>query len=314
MDPSPRIVSLLPSATEIVCELGLGDALVGRSHECDHPEWVTDRPVVSRSSIDPDASSRAIHEQVTAAAATDATAALSIFEIDAAALRELRPDVILTQNQCEVCAVSERDVCDAVAGIVGHEPRIVSLSPATVEGVIDSVALVGGACGVLDRAEMLMQMLRDRIERIADASFGVIDSPRVACIEWIDPLMVAGNWTPQLIALAGGADPLGEAGVHSPWCTLEKIIDADPDVIVIAPCGFGIEQTRRDLPALKTDARWDTLRAVRDGRVYLADGHHYFNRPGPRLVDTLEILAEMLHPDLFDFGRRERGTWEIANP
>ena len=236
--------------------------------------------------------------------------ALSVFEIDADTLRELRPDVIITQNQCEVCAVSERDVCAAVAGIVGIEPRIVSLSPATVEDVVASVGQIGGACGVLDRAEMMIKALRDRIEAIADVALGVIDSPRVACIEWIDPLMVAGNWTPQLIELAGGTDPLGAPGEHSPWCTLERIADTDPDVIVVAPCGFRIEQTRRDLPTLEADARWSTLRAVRDGHVYLADGHHYFNRPGPRLVDSLEILAEILHSAHFDFGRRERGVWE----
>lgn len=310
MAPSLRIISLLPAATEIVCELGLGDALIGRSHECDHPEWIVDRPVVSRSSIDPTTSSRSIHEQVSALRTVDALAALSVFEIDAESLRALRPDVIITQNQCEVCAVSEADVSAVVKGIVGVEPRIVSLSPTTVEGVVATIEQVGGVCGVLDRAEMMMQMLRDRIEAIADVALGVIDSPRVACIEWIDPLMVAGNWTPQLIELAGGTDPLGVPGEHSPWCTLEKMADADPDMIVIAPCGFGIEQTRRDLPTLATDARWANLRAVRDGQVYLADGHHYFNRPGPRLVDTLEILAEILHPDHFDFGRHERGAWE----
>ena len=280
-----RIVSLLPSATEIVCALGCAGELVARSHECDFPSRVTALPVCTSPKVDTHGDSIAIHESVTRILEND----VSVYNVDSQLLRELRPDVIVTQIQCDVCAVSLRDVEASIAQWIGvSTPRIVALNPSTIDSICDDITAVGRA---IDRdASSLVREIRERISAIAARKRPAI-RPRVATIEWISPLMTAGNWIPELIELAGGEDCFGVAGQHSSWIDLEAFAKADPDIIVIFPCGFSIDRTLQDMPLLETQPLWRELRAVRNGRVFVEDGNQYFNRPGPRIVESLEIFA-----------------------
>jgi len=300
-----RIISLLPSATEIVCALGFRDALVGRSHECDYPFGVEVLPSCTAARIDPSAPSREIDDQVRSRVRD----ALSIYDVDTEQLRALRPDLIVTQDQCEVCAVSLGDVEQALADWTGVAPRVVSLSPSTLADVWADLRRVGEAVDAQERARALCESLTDRVTEIGERAGGQATRPRVAGIEWIDPLMGAGNWVPELVALAGGANSLGRPGEHSPWITFDQLAAADPDVIAVLPCGFDLARTRAELGPLLAQRGWGALRAVREERVFLLEGNQYFNRPGPRLLESLEILAEILHPAAFDFGHRGTG-WE----
>jgi iron complex transport system substrate-binding protein len=287
----PRIVSLISSATEIVAALGRVDWLAGRSHECDYPEQVKTLPVCTRPRIDIHASSLEIDRAVK----ESARSSISIYDVFDDTIERLEPTHILTQVQCDVCAVSLRDVEMALARGMKGEPEIVSLQPDSLAGIWADIRRVAGAIGIPERGEELVSGLLSQANRlrVPDAE----RSPRVACIEWIEPLMAAGNWTPELIALAGGVNLFGEAGRHSPWFTWDELAAADPDIVVIAPCGFDLPRTEQEMYWLTGRPAWHDLRAVRTGRVYLGDGNQYFNRPGPRVVDTLEILVEMLHPE-----------------
>jgi len=298
-----RIVSLLPSATEIVCALGYRDELVGRSHECDFPPGVEKLPALTEPKFGVEGTSAEIDERVRAIVKD----ALSVYRVDAARLRELAPDVIVTQSQCEVCAVSQSDVEAAVAEWLGAKPGIVSLAPYALADVFDDMVRVADRLGDRRRGEEVVASLRSRIDAIAERASRAERRPSFACIEWIDPLMSAGNWMPETVELAGGRNLFGRAGEHSPWMKMDALVAADPDVILVSPCGFPIERSRRELPALSADPRWNNLRAVREGKVFLADGNQYFNRPGPRIVESLEILAEILHPELFGFGHEGSG-------
>jgi iron complex transport system substrate-binding protein len=301
----PRIVSLLASATEIVCALGLESHLVGRSHECDYPPSVRDLPACSWPQIDVGGTSRQIDRDVR----ERVKSGLSVYAVSEDALRSLQPDVILTQTQCEVCAVTPKDVEDAVCEWTGQRPQIVSLEPVRLEDVWADIERVGAALGAQDRAEALVARLRARTEAVAERARGAARRPGVACIEWVDPLMAPGHWTPELVGMAGGENLFGAAGTPAPRLAWEDLVRADPDVMVIMPCGYDLARTRRDAALLAERAQWQVLNAVRAGRVALADGNQYLNRSGPRLVESLEILAEIIHPTLFDFGHRGRG-WE----
>ena len=303
----PRIVSLIASSTEIVCALGFGDQLVGRSHECDFPPWVQRLPVCTGPKFPTDGTSYEIDQRVKAILAEG----LSVYRVDAERLRALRPDVIVTQSQCEVCAVSLRDVEQAMCEWIESRPRIVSLEPYALADVWRDIATVATALGAPQRGVALVTRLRGRIEKIVEPARGLRERPSVAVVEWIDPLMAAGNWMPELVEMAGGVNLFGEAGKHSPWMTIEDLADRDPDWILVIPCGFDLERTRADMPALAARPEWMRLRAVRERRVVLGDGNQYFNRPGPRLVESLEILAEILHPEAFQFGHRGSG-WQTA--
>jgi iron complex transport system substrate-binding protein len=298
-----RIVSLLPSATEIVCALGFEGQLVGRSHECDYPASVVRLPALTSPKFNPEGTSVEIDDRVK----TILAEALAVYRVDADRLRALLPDFIVTQSQCDVCAVSMREVEDAVAQWTGAHPRIVSLAPYALRDVLADMEHVANALDAAERGAELVGSLRERLAAIEVRAQSAATWPRVACIEWIDPLMAAGNWMPELFAMAGGDNLFGKAGEHSPWMKFEELAVADPDVILIAPCGFSIDRTARDLPALTTHPQWPRLKAVRAGQVFLADGNQYFNRPGPRIVESLEILAEILHPELFAFGHEGRG-------
>lgn len=294
-----RIVSLIASSTEIVCALGRGDELVGRSHECDFPAWVKRLPSVTAPKFPTDGTSYEIDERVKAIVQEG----LAVYRVDAAALDELRPDVILTQSQCEVCAVSTKDVekavCEMIGATVGEGPRIVSLEPNGLDDVWRDIARVAEAIGAVERGQALVAELQGRMNAVAVRARTAPSRPTVACIEWVEPLMAAGNWMPTLVELAGGTNLFGVAGKHSPWMRFDELVARDPEIIVILPCGYDIARASADLPLLEREPRWRSLRAVRDGRVFVADGNQYFNRPGPRVVESLEILAELVHPELF---------------
>jgi iron complex transport system substrate-binding protein len=298
-----RVVSLLPSATEIVAALGFADRLVGRSHECDFPAAVAHLPALTSSKLDAEGTSYAIDQRLRGIVQEG----LAVYRVDGERLRALAPDVIVTQDQCEVCAVSLKDVETAVCAWTDHAARIVSLSPAALGDVWADLARVAAALGAPERGESLVGALEARVAAIAACASAAPDRPRVACVEWIEPLMAAGNWMPELVTLAGGVNLFGEAGRHSPWLDWADLRAADPDVILVAPCGFDIARGRRDLPALEALPGWSGLRAVRAGRVCIADGNQYFNRPGPRLVESLEILAEILHPAECRYGHEGAG-------
>lgn len=305
MSPPDRIASLLPAATEIVCALGLGDRLVLRSHECDHPAWVRRVPHATSPKYEPDGTSYAIDERVRALVQEG----LSVYRVDADALRHAAPEVIVTQDQCEVCAVPANEIRRAARRLLDPAPEIVSLSPATLDDVLGDMGRVGAALGVPERGVALEDRLRTRIDEIAGEARRAAraDPPRVLTIEWLDPLMVAGNWVPELVELAGGDNVAGTAGEHSPFADWELLRGLDPDVIVVLPCGFSIERTREEISTLAERKGWSDLRAVRGGRVALADGHHFFNRPGPRIVESLEILVEILHLRAHPERHRGRG-------
>ena len=302
----PRIVSLIASATEIVSALGFEDSMVGRSHECDYPPSVEGLPVCSSSKVDVDGSSRAIDDQVRSIVAE----ALSVYRVDGRLLDELAPTVIVTQTQCEVCAVSLKDVERAVCELVSSAPRIVSLAPMDLGDVFDDIRTVAAALGRPERAERLTAEMTGRLDAIRERSSRLADRPTIACIEWIDPLMHAENWVPELVEIAGGSVMLGEAGRHSGYFEFEQMMEADPDVVAVMPCGFDIPRTAAEMPPLAAYPGWADLSAVRNGRVFLTDGNQYFNRPGPRVVESAEILAELLHPGVFDFGHRGSGWTE----
>lgn len=295
-----RIVSLLASATEMVAALGCLDQLVGRSHECDYPPEVQSLPVVSRVQINVDTSSAEIDAQVKQLArektrpADPALKALSIYAIDVQQLEALRPDVIFTQTQCEVCAVSERDVMQAVAQLTGLQPRIVSLAPYRLSDVWQDVLRVGQTLNRSEKAEMLISAYKKRLEHLKHIVAQSEMKPRVTVLEWLDPLMAAGNWTPELVDYAGGENVFGEVGTHSPWLSWEELHAADPDVLVLSPCGFTLERTLKDVSILQQHPLWPSLQAVQNGQVYAIDGNQYLNRSGPRLVESAELLARTI--------------------
>jgi len=307
MNKELRIISLIASATEIVCALGFEDQLVGRSHECDYPPSIKRLPQCTSPKFDVDGSSYEIDQRVKAIV----EGALSVYKVDAATLEQLKPTHIVTQTQCEVCAVSLKDVEQAVCQFTSSQPAIVSLEPNSLSDIWADIRRVGEALGAANRAEMEIKRLRDRMQAIAMRSRALSKRPSVAYVEWIEPLMAGGNWMPELIDMAGGRNFFGEAGRHSPWMTWEDLVGADPDMIFVSPCGFDIDRSMREMHLLSDRPEWGRLKAVRDRRVFVADGNQYFNRPGPRVVESLEILAEVIgetiRPPLFRFGHEGTG-------
>ncbi|BCL79906.1 cobalamin-binding protein [Ktedonobacteria bacterium brp13] len=300
-----RIVSLLAAATEVVAELGCLDQLVGCSHECDYPPAIKQLPVVSHTLIDTTVSSNEIDAQVKTIAHSKelpeqvAMSALSVYTIDAKKLQELQPELILTQTQCEVCAVSQSDVEEALQHNLGLKPHIVSLAPYRLQDIWDDVISIGKAVDREEQANMLVAGYQQRMERLKTLTDQLSkqqgSKPRVAMLEWLDPLMAAGNWVPELVATAGGENIFGHAGEHSPWLTWDALRDADPDIIVLCPCGYDIARTMQDVPLLEKHPSWGTLRAVREGHIYAIDGNAYINRSGPRLVESAEILGRIFY-------------------
>lgn len=303
--PHLRIVSLIPSATEIVALLGLTDCLVGRSHECDYPIEVQTLPVCTAPKFNPEGTSLEIHDRVTKLLQS----ALAVYQIKTDVLEQLQPSHILTQAQCDVCAVSLADVEQAVATLIHSQPQLISLQPSTLGEVWTDIVRVAEALGI-DATEPLTA-LKQRVEACRRISMNIPDAarPTVVCIEWAEPLMAAGNWIPELVQLAGGSTPFGTIGQHSPWLQWDELVAANPDIIVIMPCGYDLKRTAQDARNLAQHPQWSGLKAVQTGHIYITDGNQYFNRPGPRLVDSLEILAEILHPEQFQFGYEGR-AWK----
>ena len=287
-----RIASLLPSATEILCALGLSDRIVGVSHECDFPSEIRGRRVLTEPKLDPSGTSTAID----AAVRRLVRDGLSVYRIREADLRAARPDLIVTQEHCEVCAVSFAEVEQAARALLDAPAAIVSLKPNRLSDVLDDFGRVAAAAGVDAAGASLIEECRARLDRITARLRYARSRPRVACVEWLDPLMVAGNWVPELVELAGGTHALTTAGQHSPAISWDDLLAYAPDVVIVMPCGFRLEQTRRELSQLIARPQWAALPAVRNRRVYSVDGNAYLNRPGPRIVDSAELLAGLIQP------------------
>ena len=301
-----RVASLLPSATEIVCALGARDTLVGVSHECDFPAGVADLPALTRARLKPVTKSRDIDIEVRAVLQD----ALAVYEIELDRLATARPELIVTQDLCDVCAVSLDDVRAAVAKLAQRDDiRIVNLHPTRLGDVWDDIARVAAALARPETGGRVVDDLRARVADIQARSAARDGRPRVLSIEWIDPVMIGGMWMPELIVLAGGTTLVTRPGDHAPTLTRDALAALSPDVVLVKPCGFPLEHTLDELETLRAALPWKEWAAVRAGRVYVADGNAYFNRPGPRLVESLEILAACVHPEAFpDFQQKHRGT------
>lgn len=302
----PRVVSLLPAATEMVCALGMAGRLAGRSHECDFPEEVRTVPVCTQARIDSAAAGAEIDRQVKARVA----AGESLYAIDALTLRRIQPDVILTQGQCEVCAVSEADVRAVLQREIGWRPEVVSLAPKRFTDLWADLRTVARALQLPDEGRDTIRALKERLAELLLTVCQQTHRPTVACLEWLDPLMAAGNWVPEMIELAGGQNLFGHAGEHSPALEWEQVRKADPDVLLIMPCGFDRTRTRTEIAALTSRPGWNALKAVVSRQVFLMDGSAYFNRPGPRLVDSVAMVAEILFPMAFPKAKYEGKGWE----
>jgi iron complex transport system substrate-binding protein len=300
-----RIVSLISSATEIVHALGFGQFQVGRSHECDYPESVAALPVCTNPTIAVSGSSaeidRLVKERLRSAA--------SVYHVDSSLIRSLRPTHIITQTQCKVCAVSLEDVERAFKAEIAMDARIICLEPYALDDLWRDIRRVASDCGHDDAGETLTAALQRQMLNIQNRATAAASRPSVAAIEWLEPLMAAGNWVPELIEMAGGKNLFGVAGEHSPWMTWDQVLAADPDVIIALPCGFDLARTRGEMHWLSDRAGWDNLRAVRQGRVFVCDGNQFMNRPGPRLVESLQIFAQMFYPGLFE-PQLEHVGWE----
>ncbi len=293
--PEPRLVSLLPSATEIICALGLQEHLVGVSHECDYPLAVAALPAVTHTTIPKGLDSRAIDEKVHELLKTDA----ALYHLNEDVLARLRPSHIVTQALCDVCAVSASEV-ETVARRLPGNPRVINLEPMSLQQVFDTFTLIGVTTGREKEAAKAVKSLQARVDAVLLRSAGIAQGakPRVAMLEWIDPLFNAGHWTPELVAMAGGIDCLGNLNRPSVQVSAAALSEARPDVLFIAPCGFDESRTEQDLPMLERLPGWGDLSCVRSSRVYYTDGNAFFSRAGPRLVESLEILAHALHPEL----------------
>ena len=291
-----RIVSLLPSITEICYALGLGEQLVAVTHECDFPPAAQQKPQITRNLLPPEVTDsgeidRLVRERVSQGNA--------IYELDVKLLRELGPDLILTQELCPVCAVSYQDVLE-IARTLPHVPQVLSIEPTSIDGVLESLRTVGAATGREHAAEAVVRALRHRVDWIGRRLSHIAGSPRrIVCLEWLDPLMVGGHWVPEMVQLAGGIDVLGQAGGRSTCVTWEQVVTAAPDVLVLMPCGNDLAHTVAEGEKLGELPGLDAIPAVRQEQVYAVDGSSYFNRPGPRLINGIEILAEILHPEVF---------------
>ncbi len=291
-----RICSLLPSATEILYALGLGEQVVAVSHECDYPPQVRQKPRVLHTGIDQtQQSSGEITRLVRAALAQRQ----QLYDIDLETLAALRPDLVITQSLCPVCAIDTRQVDEALRQLPTR-PQVMTLHPHTLRELFDDVARVGEATGRTAQAHQFLTQSRERVERVAALLQGIVHRPRVFCLEWMDPPMATGHWVPEMVERAGGEEVLGRAGEPSRTVTWDDVVAASPEVLLLMPCGFPIERTRQELSLLSEQPAWSRIPAVFQHQVYLVDGPAYFNRAGPRLVDGIELLAGLLHPERCD--------------
>jgi iron complex transport system substrate-binding protein len=304
-----RIVSLIASATEMVHALGLGDFQVGRSHECDYPDQIRSLPVCTTPRFDISGDSRQIDAQVKATLA----GAGSVYEVFEEVLEQLHPTHIVTQTQCKVCAVSLDEVERALSARFSTRPQVVALEPNSLADIRADILRLARACGIEERGMRLVQSIDTRMCEIG-AQGAVGRRLRVAAIEWQEPLMAAGNWVPEMLDMLGAENLFGRGGTHSPWMQWDELAASDPDAIICLPCGYDLERTRAEMHWLTGRPGWGKLRAVSEGEVYIADGNQYLNRPGPRIVESLRILAEILYPQAFDPTFEHRGWERFATP
>jgi iron complex transport system substrate-binding protein len=303
-----KIISLLPAATEIICALGLEQQLIGRSHECDYPESIKGLPVCSSAKFLPGSDSAEIDRQVKEILSDS----LSIYTIDTELIKALAPDVIITQAQCEVCAVSLKDVEFAMNDLLEKDCQVISLEPHGLSDIYQDIRNLADQLGVGAAGADLIELSEERIEIIRHKLKFITEKPKVACIEWLSPLMIAGNWTPEIIEIAGGIPVLAEKGKHSGYVSFEDIENENPDIIVLMPCGFSVERTLKEIDLLLELPGWRQLKAVQENRIYIADGNQYFNRSGPRITDSIEIMAEIINPKQFVFGYEGAGWLRLT--
>lgn len=297
-----KVLSLLSSTTEIIYALGCGDRLVGRSHECDYPEAVSNLPICTSPKFNVEGTSREVDNEVKSLVQS----ALSIYQINEKLLKELKPDIIFTQSQCEVCAVSVSDVENALRNITGLSSRVISVEPNSIDDIFNDILTIAEILNVMKKGIELIDLIKAKIDNTEKIVYQR-SSPSVAAIEWIDPLMAAGNWVPQLIKVAGGENLFGEAGKHSPWMKYNDLVDEDPEIIIVMPCGYNIKKSLIEIKTLESKKGWVGLKAVRNRNVYITDGNQFFNRPGPRIIESLDILLEIIHPDLSEFKHIDSG-------
>ena len=302
---STKIVTLIPSATEIVAFLGQKNSIIGRSHECDYPHGLNHVSKLTSPKINVDGTSGEIDKQIN----TILENSLSVYKVDILKLKELNPDYIITQAHCEVCAVSLSEVENIVSKNLNKNTKIISLQPNTLKDVFNDIKRVAKELNIEnEKNNEIIENLSMRIEKIKKLTSKQKNKPSVACIEWIDPLMMAGNWIPEMVEIAGGINILGKQGKDSHWIKFNEIAKKNPEIIIFLPCGFNIEKTKNELEEfLKKNNKWQSLKAYKNKKIFITDGNQFFNRPGPRLVESTEIFAEIMHPDLFNFNHREIG-------
>ena len=300
-----KIVTLIPSATEIVAFLGQKNSIVGRSHECDYPKDLNNVAKLTSPKLNVDGTSDEINKQIN----TILENSLSVYKVNVEKLKELNPDFIITQAHCEVCAVSFSEVKNIVNKYFNRKTKIISLEPNTLNDVFDDIKRVAKGLNIENESNnKLIENLKIRLKEIKNLAITQKQKPTVACIEWIDPLMIAGNWIPEMVEIAGGANILGKSGVNSHWIKFEEIIDQNPEIIIFMPCGFDIEKTKKELDNyIKKNNSLRSLKAYKNHKLFVADGNQFFNRPGPRLIESLEIFAEIIHPNIFDFNHKGVG-------
>jgi len=296
-----KIVTLIPSATEIVAFLGQKKSIVGRSHECDFPRDLSKIIKLTEPKINVEGTSGEIHKQIEVILEKS----LSVYKVHVDELKKLNPDFIVTQSHCEVCAVSFSEVESITNKHLGKNTKIISLQPNKLQEVFDDIKRVAKSLGVEnDHNNKLINNLQVRLNDIKKKS-QKLKKPKVLCVEWIDPLMAAGNWIPEMTKIAGGEDILGKIGIDSHWIKFEDIESQDPDFIVFIPCGFNLNKTNDEVKKfLNKNNNFKKLKAFKNKNLYVTDGNQYFNRPGPRLIDSVEILAEIFHSDIFNFGHK----------
>jgi len=301
-----RIYSFLPSATEMVYALGLGDQLCGVTHECDYPAEAASKPIVVRSRHTSTKSQREIDELV----AQSMSHGHGLYSIDRALLERVKPDVVITQELCDVCSVSLRDVLKTIDEL-SDGCSVVSLKPRGLDGVMEDILTVGEACHAEARARGLVASLRRRVRAVEKKAEGLA-RPRVFCVEWFDPVFASGHWVPEMVEVAGGHDALGRPGEDSRRISWDEVLSYDPEALVLIPCGFDVRRTMDDLPLLASRPGWSSMAAVRAGSVYATHGSAYYSRPGPRLVDGLEMMAKMIHPEVFGTDLPAEGARRVS--
>ena len=299
-----KIVTLIPSATEIVSFLGKKDFIVGKSHECDYPEDLNNIKKLTSPKINVEGTSGEIHKEITEILENS----LSVYKVDVNELKKLNPDIVVTQAHCEVCAVSFSEVEEIVTNHLDKKTKIISLQPNTLDDVFEDIKRVAKGLNIDEiKTKNLIKPLEERLKNIQVKS-SEKKKKKIACIEWIDPLMAAGNWIPEMVKISGGEDIFGKSGKDSHWIKFDEVKKYNPEIIIFLPCGYDIEKTKNEVENLfNQQNKWNALNAFMNKEIYIVDGNQFFNRPGPRLLESLEIFAEIIHPGLFNFNHNEDG-------